>query len=49
MSDSWKRSKRDSTQANRSDMLAIAEILSRFDVIAVQKARASLRAPRHTR
>lgn len=48
MSDSWKRSKRDSPKRNRSDVLAIAEILSRFDVIAVQEARANLRALRHT-
>jgi endonuclease/exonuclease/phosphatase family metal-dependent hydrolase len=47
MSDSWKRGKRDSPKRNRSDVLAIAEILSRFDVIAVQEARANLRALRH--
>jgi endonuclease/exonuclease/phosphatase family metal-dependent hydrolase len=47
MSDSWKRGRRDSPKRNRSDVLAIAEILSRFDVIAVQEARANLRALRH--
>jgi endonuclease/exonuclease/phosphatase family metal-dependent hydrolase len=48
MSDSWKRGKRDSPKRNRSDVLAIAEILSRFDVVAVQEAKANLRALRHT-
>jgi len=48
MSDSWKRGGRGSPKRNRSDVLAIAEILSRFDVIAVQEARADLRALRHT-
>jgi endonuclease/exonuclease/phosphatase family metal-dependent hydrolase len=47
MADSWKRGKGDSPKRNRSDALAIAEILSRFDVIAVQEARANLRALRH--
>lgn len=47
MADSWKRGGRDSPKRNRSDVLAIAEILSRFDVIAVQEARADLRALRH--
>lgn len=48
MSDSWKRSERDHPRRNRSDVLAIAEILSRFDVVAVQEAKADLRALRHT-
>jgi endonuclease/exonuclease/phosphatase family metal-dependent hydrolase len=47
MSDSWKRGKRDSPKRNRSDAVAIAEILSRFDVIAVQEARANLKALRN--
>lgn len=47
MADSWKRGKGDSPKRNRSDALAIAEILSRFDVIAVQEARANLKALRN--
>ncbi len=47
MSDSWKRGKGDSPKRNRSDALAIAEILSRFDVVAVQEARANLKALRN--
>jgi len=47
MADSWERGAKDSPKRNLSDALAIAEILSRFDVIAVQEARANLRALRH--
>jgi len=47
MSDTWKRGPKDSPKRNLADALAIAEILSRFDVIAVQEARANLRALRH--
>jgi endonuclease/exonuclease/phosphatase family metal-dependent hydrolase len=47
MADSWKRGERDSPKRNRSDALAIAEILSRFDVVAVQEARANLKALRN--
>lgn len=47
MADSWKRGKGDNPKRNRSDALAIAEILSRFDVIAVQEARANLKALRN--
>lgn len=47
LSDSWERGGRDSPKRNLADALAIAEILSRFDVIAVQEARANLRALRH--
>ncbi|HKI66643.1 MAG TPA: endonuclease/exonuclease/phosphatase family protein, partial [Solirubrobacterales bacterium] len=47
MSDSWKRGAKDSPKRNRSDALAIAEVLSRFDVIAVQEAKANLRSLRH--
>jgi Endonuclease/Exonuclease/phosphatase family len=47
LSDSWERSGDDSPKRNLADALAIAEILSRFDVIAVQEARANLRALRH--
>jgi len=47
MSDSWKRSEKDSPKRNRSDALAIAEIISRFDVVAVQEAKANLKALRN--
>lgn len=47
LSDSWERNSDNSPKRNLADALAIAEILSRFDVIAVQEARANLRALRH--
>ena len=47
MADSWKRGPKDKPKRNMADALAIAEILSRFDVIAVQEAKANLRALRH--
>lgn len=47
LSDTWERGGDDSPKRNLADALAIAEILSRFDVIAVQEARANLRALRH--
>ena len=47
LTDSWERGAQDSPKRNLSDALAIAAILSRFDVIAVQEARANLRALRH--
>ncbi|HYP55574.1 MAG TPA: endonuclease/exonuclease/phosphatase family protein [Solirubrobacterales bacterium] len=46
LSDTWERGD-DSPKRNLADALAIAEVLSRFDVIAVQEARANLRALRH--
>jgi hypothetical protein len=47
LSDSWERGPDDSPKRNLADALAIAAILARFDVIAVQEARANLRALRH--
>jgi len=47
LSDSWERNPKDDPKRNLSDALAIAEILSRFDVVAVQEVRANLRALRH--
>lgn len=47
MSDSWERGAKDSPKRNLADALAIAAILSRFDVIAVQEARSNLKALRH--
>jgi endonuclease/exonuclease/phosphatase family metal-dependent hydrolase len=47
MSESWERNGDDSPKRNRSDVLAIAEIVSRFDVVAIQESRANLKALRH--
>jgi Endonuclease/Exonuclease/phosphatase family len=47
MADTWKRGPNDKPKRNMADALAIAEVLSRFDVIAVQEAKANLRALRH--
>jgi endonuclease/exonuclease/phosphatase family metal-dependent hydrolase len=47
MSESWERSEKDDPKRNRSDVLAIAEIVSRFDVVAIQESRANLKALRH--
>jgi hypothetical protein len=47
MSETWKRSKRDKPKRNMADVLAIAEIASRFDVVAIQEGRANLKALRH--
>lgn len=47
MSDTWERGPKDSPKRNLADALAIAAILSRFDVIAVQESRSNLRALRH--
>jgi hypothetical protein len=47
MSDTWARGEKDSPKRNLADALAIATILSRFDVVAVQEARSNLRALRH--
>lgn len=47
LSDTWERGGKETPKRNLADALAIAAILSRFDVIAVQEARANLRALRH--
>ena len=47
MSDTWARGEKDDPKRNLADALAIATILSRFDVVAVQEARSNLRALRH--
>lgn len=47
LSDSWARGEKDDPKRNLADALAIAAVLSRFDVIAVQEARSNLRALRH--
>jgi endonuclease/exonuclease/phosphatase family metal-dependent hydrolase len=47
MSDTWARGEQDDPKRNLADALAIAAVLSRFDVIAVQEARSNLRALRH--
>jgi len=43
----WERDPDHEPKRNLSDALAIAEILSRFDVVAVQEVRSNLRALRH--
>ena len=47
MSETWERGKKDSPKRNMADVLAIAEIVSRFDVVAIQESRANLKALRH--
>lgn len=48
LTEKWRTGDDDSPKRNLADVHAIAEILSRFDVVAVQEARASLKALRHT-
>jgi endonuclease/exonuclease/phosphatase family metal-dependent hydrolase len=47
MSETWVRGEHDSPKRNLADVLAIAEIVSRFDVVAIQESRANLKALRH--
>jgi endonuclease/exonuclease/phosphatase family metal-dependent hydrolase len=47
MSETWERGEKDEPKRNMADVLAIAEIVSRFDVVAIQEARANLKALRH--
>jgi endonuclease/exonuclease/phosphatase family metal-dependent hydrolase len=47
MSETWVRGERDKPKRNMADALAIAEIVSRFDVVAIQESRANLKALRH--
>ena len=47
MSETWERGEKDSPKRNMADVLAIAEIVSRFDVVAIQESRANLKALRH--
>jgi endonuclease/exonuclease/phosphatase family metal-dependent hydrolase len=47
MSETWERGAKDEPKRNMADVLAIAEIVSRFDVVAIQEARANLKALRH--
>lgn len=47
MSETWERGADDHPKRNMADVLAIAEIVSHFDVVAIQEARANLKALRH--
>lgn len=48
LTEKWQTAEGDSPKRNLADVRAIAEILSRFDVIAIQEARSDLKALRHT-
>lgn len=47
LTEKWQSAEGDSPKRNLADTRAIAEIVSRFDVIAIQEARANLKALRH--
>jgi len=47
LTEKWETGDADSPKRNLADVRAIAEIVSRFDVIAVQEARGNLKALRH--
>jgi hypothetical protein len=47
LTEKWESGDKDSPKRNLADARAIAEIISRFDVVAVQEARADLKALRH--
>lgn len=47
MTETWTRGQHDSPKRNLADTLAIAEIVSRFDVVAIQESKANLKALRH--
>ncbi len=48
LTDKWEAGEDDSPKRDLGSIVAIAEILSRFDVIAVQEIRGNLKALRHT-
>jgi len=48
LTEKWQSAEKDSPKRNLADARSIAEIISRFDVVAVQEARADLKALRHT-
>lgn len=47
LTEKWETGEDDSPKRNLADLRAIADILSRFDVIAVQETRSNLKALRH--
>jgi endonuclease/exonuclease/phosphatase family metal-dependent hydrolase len=47
LTDKWRAEEKDSPKRDLFDVLCIAEIASRFDVIAIQEVRGDLRALRH--
>ncbi len=48
LTEKWESAEADSPKRNLADVRYITEILSRFDVVAVQEARSNLRALRYT-
>lgn len=48
LTEKWQTEEGDSPKRNLGDVRAIAEIIRRFDVVAVQETRAALKALRHT-
>jgi exonuclease III len=48
LTEKWKSEKKDSPKRDLHAISAIAEILKRFDVIAIQEVKANLKALRHT-
>ena len=48
LTEAWRSGEHDSPKRDLADIRAIAEVLSRFDVIAVQEVRGDLKALRHT-
>lgn len=48
LTEKWETGSGDSPKRNLADVRAIAEIVSRFDVVAIQEARENLKALRHT-
>ena len=47
LTETWQASQNDSPKRDLHALRCIAEIVSRFDVVAVQKVRANLKALRH--
>jgi endonuclease/exonuclease/phosphatase family metal-dependent hydrolase len=47
LTENWTRGKADSPKRNLADLACIAEVISRFDVVAIQEAQANLKALRH--
>lgn len=48
LTEKWETGKGDSPKRNLADVRLIADILARFDVVAIQEARGNLKALRHT-
>lgn len=48
LTEKWEAGEKDSPKRDLSDLAVIAEIVSRFDVVALQEVRGNLKALRHT-